>query len=71
MITFVVHLQVPPHNAEAFEKLMTYVADMSKEREPGVVYYAFAKSVEEPDTYVGIEVYRDAEAVVKHKETAH
>jgi quinol monooxygenase YgiN len=69
MITFVVHLHVPPRNAAAFEKLMTYVAAMSNEHEPGVVYYAFARSVGETDTYVGIEVYSDAAAVAAHGQT--
>jgi quinol monooxygenase YgiN len=69
LITFIVHLQVPPDNAEAFEELMTYVAAMSNEHEPGVVYYAFAKSVEDADTYVAIEIYQDQEAVAAHGDT--
>lgn len=68
MITFVVHLQVKPENATAFEKLMTHVAAMSLEHEPGVMYYAFAKSVDEADTYVAIEVYQDQAAVAAHGE---
>ena len=35
---------------------------MTLEHEPGVAYYDFAKSVDEPDTYVVVEVYRDAGA---------
>ena len=35
---------------------------MTHEHEPGVVYYGFAKSVDEPDTYVVVEVYRDEAA---------
>jgi quinol monooxygenase YgiN len=69
VITFIVHLHVPPENASAFEDLMTYVAATSLEREPGVEYYAFAKSVDEPDTYVAVEVYRDQAAVAAHGDT--
>jgi quinol monooxygenase YgiN len=69
LITFVVHLQVPPENSAAFEDLMAHVATMSNEREPGVVYYAFAQSVDEPGTYVAVEVYRDAAAVAAHGQT--
>ena len=58
MITFIARLHVPPENALAFEELMTYVAAMTNEHEPGVAYYAFAKSVDEADTYVLVEVYR-------------
>ena len=69
MITFIAHLHVPPANAQAFEELMTHVAAMSND-EPGVVYYAFAKSVDEADTYVVVEVYRDQAACTSHGETA-
>lgn len=69
MITFIVHLRVPPQNATAFEELMTYVAAMSNEHEAGVVYYAFARSVDQPATYAAVEVYRDEAAVAAHGDT--
>jgi quinol monooxygenase YgiN len=69
MITFIARLHVPPENALAFEELMTYVAAMTNEHEPGVAYYAFAKSVDETDTYVLVEVYRDQAAHASHMET--
>ena len=69
MITFIVHLEVPPENAAAFEELMTYVAATSLEHEPGVIYYAFSKSVDDPQTYVVVEVYRDQAACDAHGDT--
>jgi quinol monooxygenase YgiN len=69
VITFIVHMQVPPHNAHAFEELMTYVSTTTLENEPGVAHYGFAKSVDEADTYVVVEVYRDQAAVGAHGET--
>ena len=66
MITFIAHLQVPSRNAQAFEDLMSHVATMTLENEPGVVYYGFAKSVEEEDKYVVVEVYRDQAACAAH-----
>ena len=66
MITFIAHLRVRPENAQAFEDLMTHVTAMTLENEPGVAYYGFAKSVEEADTYVVVEVYRDQAACVAH-----
>ena len=66
MITFIAHLHVVPENAPSFEALMTHVAAMTHEHEPGVVYYAFAKSADEPDTYVVVEVYSDAQAHAAH-----
>jgi quinol monooxygenase YgiN len=70
MITFIVHLRVRPENAQAFEALMTEVAATTLENEPGVAYYGFAKSVDEADTYVVVEVYRDQAACVAHGDTA-
>jgi len=70
MITFLAHLRVKPENAAAFEALMTHVATMTHEHEPGVAYYEWAKSVDEPDTYLVMEVYRDAAAQAAHMATA-
>jgi len=69
MITFIAHLRVSPENAGAFEALMDYVCAMVAQNEPGVAYYAYAKSVDEPDTYVVTEVYRDREAHAHHMQT--
>src|ERR1700722_3832675 len=69
MITFITHLRVRPENAQAVEDLMTHVTAMTLENEPGVAYYGFAKSVEEADTYVVVEVYREQAACVAHGDT--
>jgi quinol monooxygenase YgiN len=69
MITFIIHLKVTPTNGPAFEALMTHVRDLTRRHEPGVAYYDFGKSVDEPDTYVVIEVYRDADAHAAHMKT--
>lgn len=66
MITFIAHLRVRPENAEALEALLTEVGARTRDNEPGVVYYEFGKSVDEADTYVMIEVYRDAAAQAAH-----
>jgi quinol monooxygenase YgiN len=70
MITFIAHLKVRPENAAAFEALMTHVAEMTHRHEPGVAYYEFAKSVDEPDTYVVVEVYGDIEIHARHMASA-
>jgi quinol monooxygenase YgiN len=70
MITFIAHLRVRPENAQPFEDLMSHVTAMTLENEPGVAYYGFARSVEEADTYVVVEVYRDQAACVEHGDTA-
>ncbi len=69
MITFITHLRVSHENAAAFEALITEVSVKTRENEPGVLYYAFARSVKDPNTYVVIEVYRDEAAHSAHMET--
>jgi quinol monooxygenase YgiN len=69
MITFITHLRVSPANSAAFEALLTDMCVKVRENEPGVLHYAFAKSVKDPDTYVVIEVYRDEAAHSAHMET--
>ena len=49
---------------------MTHVRDLTRAHEPGVIYYDFGKSADEPDIYLVIEVYRDAAAHAAHMETA-
>ncbi len=45
---------------------MSHVTTATLKNEPGVVYYGFAKSVEEEDEYVVVEVYRDQDACATH-----
>lgn len=67
MITMVARMRVPPENATAYEALIGGVAEQVRANEAeGVPYYAWAKSVETPDTYVVIEVYRDLDAHKAH-----
>jgi quinol monooxygenase YgiN len=70
VITFLAHPKVRPENRPAFEAMMTRVRDLTRSYEPGVVYYDFARSAEAPDTYLVVEVYRDAEAHAAHMDTA-
>ncbi|MGO9935630.1 MAG: putative quinol monooxygenase [Steroidobacteraceae bacterium] len=69
MITFITHLRVTPEHAVAFEKLLIELSAKVRENEPDVLYYNFAKSVNDPDTYVVIEVYRDEAAHSAHMKT--
>jgi len=69
MITFIAELTVRPAQAAAFEALMTQVTAETRAHEPGVAYYAWSKGVDEPDTYLVVEVYRDAAAQAAHMAT--
>ena len=66
MITMVARMRVSPANAAAYEALMTHVVTMTLQNEPGVPYYAWAKSADEADTYVVIEVYANAAVHAAH-----
>ena len=69
MIAFITHSRVSPENAAAFEAVIEDMCAKVRENEPGVIYYGFARSVDDPDTYVVIEIYRDEAAVRAHAET--
>jgi quinol monooxygenase YgiN len=68
VITFITHVRVSMQNSAAYEELMAYVTSQVRASEPDVLYYDFAKSVRERDTYVVIEVYRDQTAHSAHME---
>ena len=71
MITMVARMRVSPENAEAYEALMNNVGLQVRTHEAdGVPYYAWAKSVDDADTYVVIEVYRDLDAHKAHMASA-
>jgi quinol monooxygenase YgiN len=69
MITFITHVRVNAKNCAAFEALLADVRTKVREREPNVLYYDFAKSVRDPETYVVIEVYRDQAAHSAHMDS--
>src|SRR5882724_4453739 len=69
MITMIAHMRISPENAAAYEEILTYVSAKTRENEPGVIYYDFAKSVKEPNTYLVVEVYRDVAAQQAHMQT--
>ena len=69
MITYITHMRVAAENAAAYEAVL---ADMERNvaaREPGVLHYALSKSIDDPEIYVVVEVYRDEEAFRAHWET--
>jgi quinol monooxygenase YgiN len=66
MITFIARMTVRPEHATAYEALLTEVRDLTRAKEPGVVYYDFGKSADHADEYVVVEVYRDADAHAAH-----
>lgn len=66
MITLIAHMRVRPENAAAYEALLTGVAEATLRNEPGVRYYAWSRSADDPHAYVVIEVYENAEVHAAH-----
>lgn len=69
MITFITHMRVSPENTAAYEAALAEMTAKVRANEPGVAHYGFARSAEDPTTYVVIEVYRDEAAIAAHWET--
>jgi quinol monooxygenase YgiN len=65
-----VHIRVKAEQVEAF-KAATLENARHSAREEGIARFDFIQSADEPTRFVLVEVYRDPEATLKHKETAH
>src|SRR5947207_10857601 len=70
MLILIVHAQVKPEFVDAFIAATKINASESA-KEPGVAQFDFLQQQDDPTRFVLHEVYRDAEAPVKHKQTAH
>ena len=70
MHILIVQARVKPEFIDAFKKATAINAENSA-REPGVARFDFLQQQDEPTRFVLYEAYRDANAAVKHKETAH
>src|ERR1051325_7421287 len=69
---WIVHVQVhvKPEHVEDFKKATIENASNSV-KEPGIARFDVIQEVDDPTRFVLVEVYREKEATVKHKETAH
>ena len=65
-----VHVRVKPECVEAFEQATRENARNSV-REPGIARFDVVRQADDPTRFVLVEVYRNADAPAKHKETAH
>lgn len=70
MLIIQVHMQVKPEHLEEF-KQATIVNASNSVKEPGIARFDVIQQEDNPTRFVLVEVYRDPEAAVKHKETAH
>ena len=70
MLILIVHAQVKPDFVDAFIAA-TKINARESAKEPGVARFDFLQQQDDPTRFVLHEVYRNAEAPVRHKETAH
>jgi quinol monooxygenase YgiN len=70
MLIVHVHVQVKSECIEAFRQASLENARNSV-RESGIARFDLVQQTDDPTRFVLVEVYRDAEAPAKHKETAH
>jgi len=70
MLIIHVHMHVKPEHLEEF-KQATIVNASNSVKEPGIARFDVIQQEDDPTRFVLVEVYRDLEATVKHKETAH
>jgi autoinducer 2-degrading protein len=70
MLILIVNLHVKPECVEAFREATMENARHSRQ-EPGIVRFDFLEQSDDPTRYALVEVYRDADAPVRHRETAH
>jgi (4S)-4-hydroxy-5-phosphonooxypentane-2,3-dione isomerase len=70
MLIVIVQIHVKPECIEAFREA-TIANARGSAHEPGIARFDFLQRQDDPNRFVLIEVYRDADAPARHKETAH
>lgn len=70
MLIVQVHVRVKPECIDAF-RATTEENARNSVREPGIARFDVLQQADDPARFVLVEVYRDAEAPARHKETAH
>ena len=70
MLIVHVHVQVKPDAVEAF-RAATLENARASVQEAGIARFDVCQQADDPTRFVLVEVYRDADAPAKHKESAH
>ena len=69
---WIVHVQVHVKQEYVAEfRLATIENARNSVQEPGIARFDVVQQVDDPSRFVLVEVYRNKDATVKHKETAH
>jgi quinol monooxygenase YgiN len=70
MLIIHVHVHVKPEHVEAFRRATIGNAAASV-KEPGIARFDVVQQDDDPTRFILIEVYRNLDATVKHKQTSH
>jgi (4S)-4-hydroxy-5-phosphonooxypentane-2,3-dione isomerase len=70
MYILVVNILIKPEYVAAF-RAATIVNATNSRKEPGVARFDFLQQTDDPTRFVLVEAYRDQDAIVAHKQTAH
>ena len=70
MLILHVYVHVKPEHLEAFRRATIQNAALSVQ-EPGIARFDVMQQADDPTRFVLVEVYRNLDATVKHKQTSH
>jgi len=70
VIFIAVKFPVRPEHAERWIEIVAPFTEATRS-EPGNLWFEWSRSVEDPDEYVLLEAFRDAEAGAAHVQSAH
>ena len=70
MVIVHVFIHIKPEFVDAFREA-TIENATSSVKEPGIARFDVIQQEDDPTRFVLVEVYRDQEATIRHKETAH
>jgi autoinducer 2-degrading protein len=70
MVIVHVFIKIKPDMLEPF-KAATLKNAQNSIKEPGILRFDFLQQEDEPLNFLLVEVYKDSNAVARHKETAH
>jgi len=70
MLIVLVHVRVKPECIEAF-KAATIANASASIKEPGIARFDVIQQKDDPARFILVEVYRNIEAPVHHKDTPH
>jgi autoinducer 2-degrading protein len=70
MLVVHIHVHVKPEFIEAFTQA-TLANARASVQEPGIARFDILQQHDDPSRFVFVEVYRDIEATMAHKETKH